>query len=285
LHGIMALADIYLDSYPFAGACSLLDPLLVGLPLVARSGRSFRSGVGAGMLRGLGIGDMAVADEEAYVARAVGLAKSVDLRRRERARIQAALLPRNPVFDSETASRNMEAAFVDMAARADALDAELLRQPAARLLSGVEKLAARLALDGNPWYRALNDAELIRQLVVPYFQSLSDDGQTRRMLEADFEALRRHDFSAAPPRLAMVRLGTDFAQQSRDAVVQGIAEMAQKGYHALVFSHREDGQAGGTILFFRPHDTIFLAVVLRALLGFLPPRERQRHYLRYLTAQ
>ena len=183
LHGVMSLADVYLDSYPFAGACSLLDPILVGLPLVARTGRSFRGSVGAGMLRGLGLGDMASADEETYISRAVSLAKSADLRKRERARIQAAVSPRNPVFDSETGSRNMEAAFVDMAAQADALDAALLRQPATRLRAAVEELASSLARDGNQWFRALNDLELIRLLIVPYFQSLANDGRTRHMLD------------------------------------------------------------------------------------------------------
>ncbi len=410
LHGIMSLADVYLDSYPFAGACSLLDPLLVGLPVVARAGRSFRGDVGAGMLRGLGLGDMAAADEEAYISRAVSLAKSGEMRKRERARIQAALSPRNPVFDSETGSRNMEAAIVDMAARADALDAALLRQPAAQLRATAEKLAARLARDANQWFRTLNDLELIRLLIVPYFQSLANDGRTRHMLDVgacvgqmaepflamgwkadlfepdpacreplaalaghfsgrvsihhavvnsaeaasvtfyqsatglsglspspygatestlflpsvrlrdfvksraidridflkidaegwDFDALRSHDFHASAPRLAMVEFGTEFARQSMGAVMEGIAEMARQGYDALVFSYeddgnfkrqvwryaliaarfgtpvpRKDGHAGGNIVFFRRDDVVFLAVVLRLFLGFLPPRERQ----------
>jgi FkbM family methyltransferase len=413
LHSVMALADIYLDSYPFAGACSLLDPLLVGLPVVARTGRNFRSGVGAGMLRGLGIGDMAAADEESYISRAVSLAKSADLRKREGARIEAAVSPRNPVFDSDTGSRNMEAAFVDMASRAQTRDAAFLRQPAERLRAAIEEIAAELARNANPWFRALNDLELIRQLVVPYFQSLPEDGATRQMIDVgacvgetadpflamgwkadlfepdpacgsalaalagrygarasvhpavisstgaqsvkfyqsatglsgmspspygataatlevpstrlsdhvkarrlervdflkidaegwDFDALRSHDFAAAAPRLAMLEFGTEFPRQTMEEVVQGIAEMADKGYDALALSYeddgnfkrqvwryaliaasfgapvrRKDGQAGGNILFFRRGDTLFLTVVLRALLGYLPPCDRQRHY-------
>jgi FkbM family methyltransferase len=355
---------------------------------------------------------MAVADEESYVARALALARSPELRKRERARIQAAVTPRNPVFDSETGGRNMEAAFVDMAARTDALDAAILRQPAARLRSAVETLAAQLARDANRWFRGLNDLELVRLLVVPYFQSLADEGRTRHMIDVgacvgnmaepflhmgwkaelfepdpacqgslaalvgrfggraavhqavisssevpsatfyqsatglsglspspygetassfsvpslrlrefvktrglhgldflkvdaegwDFDALQTHDFSAAPPRLAMVEFGTEFARQSTAAVAEGIAEMARHGYEALVFSYedygnfkrqvwryaliaarfdtplaRQDGQAGGNILFFRRDDALFLGVVLHLLLGFLPPRERQPH--------
>jgi FkbM family methyltransferase len=412
LHGVMANADIYLDSYPFAGACSLLDPVVVGLPIVARTGRNFRSGVGAGMLRGLGIGDMAAPDEDAYVARAVALAKSPELRKRERARIQAATTPRNPVYDSETASRNMEAAFVDMAEQAQSLETALVRQSPERLRKMVERVAGDLAREGNAWFRALNDLQLIRQLAVPYFQSLPHEDATRQMLDVgacvgqtagpflemgwkadlfepdpacrealaglanhftglatihhavinsgpgdsvtfyqsttglsgmspspygetqstlavpamrlrdhvrargiarvdflkvdcegwDFDALRSHDFAAAPPRLAMVEFGTDFPRQNMEVVMQGIAEMAANGYDALVFSYedfgnfkrqvwrygliaagfdapekRRDGHAGGNILFYRRGDGIFLAVVLKTLLGYLPPSERARY--------
>jgi FkbM family methyltransferase len=183
LHGIMALADVYLDSYPFAGACSLLDPLLVGLPVVARQGTTFRSSVGSGMLQGLGIADMALADDEAYVARAVELAASADLRKRERARIEAAVKPRNPVFDSETGSRNMESAFVAMAKEGRAADEKLSTAPAERLRALIESLSSALASGRNAWFAALSDFELVRQLVLPYFESIPPDGKTRRIID------------------------------------------------------------------------------------------------------
>lgn len=183
LHAVMALGDIYLDSYPFAGACSLLDPLLMGLPVVARTGRTFRGSVGAGMLRGLGLGDMAVANDEAYVARAVSLARDPELRKQARARIEAAMLPHNPVYDSQTGSRNFEAAVLDLVSRSEAADAALLQQPADRLRAAIERLAGELAQSGNAWFRSLNDVELVRVLLVPYFQSLHEDGQTPHMLD------------------------------------------------------------------------------------------------------
>jgi hypothetical protein len=87
-----------------------------------------------------------------------------------------------------------------------------------------------------------------------------------------------------------------------EVVMQGIAEMAANGYDALVFSYedfgnfkrqvwrygliaagfdapekRRDGHAGGNILFYRRGDGIFLAVVLKTLLGYLPPSERARY--------
>lgn len=183
LHSVMSVADIYLDSYPFAGACSLLDPLLVGLPVVARTGRTFRGSVGAGMLRGLGLGDMAVEGEAAYLARAVSLGRDPVLRSREGNRVKAALLPRNPVYDSETGSRNLEAAVIDLVTRSDAADAVLLRQPVYRLREAVDRVAGELARDGNRWFSTLNDLQLVRMLLVPYFQSLPAENTPRRMLD------------------------------------------------------------------------------------------------------
>jgi len=183
LHRVMALADVYLDSFPFAGACSLLDPLLLGLPLVARTGRTFRSGIAAGMLRGLGLADLALADEDAYVARAAALARDPALRSRTSGRIRAALTPTNPIYDAETGSRNFEAAMVDMVARADARDAALLRATPQRLRTAIEGVAARLASSGSPWFASLADLELIRVLVVPYLRSLPGAARDLRMVD------------------------------------------------------------------------------------------------------
>ena len=174
LHALMRLADVYLDSYPFAGACSLLDPLLCGLPPVARSGRTFRGSVGAGMLRGLGLGELALPDEAAYVERAVALARDPALRARTRERVRAALAPKNPVFDSEAGSRNLEAAVRELVGRHDAREAALLAQPAEKLRALIAHLAGELA--GNPAFEALTDLELVRLLLVPYFRGGKDAG-------------------------------------------------------------------------------------------------------------
>jgi FkbM family methyltransferase len=407
LHSIMALVDVYLDSHPFAGACSLLDPLLCGLPLVARTGRTFRAGVAAGMLRGLGLGDLALDDEDSYRARAVALARDPALRKRTSERVRAAISPKNPVFDSETGSRNLEAAVRSIVGRYDAEETALLCRPTDKLRSLIVRLAGELAAAGSPAFQALTDLELVRLLVVPYFQALGEPGHMldvgacagemaepllalgwsadlfepdpacRRWLDEvsarhpsaavhalaigerdqaevafyqsapglsglapspygaaaatlsvpaarldsfarkrglkrtdllkvdvegwDFDALLSHDFAALPPRLALIEFGTWFARQTRAAVAAGIAAMAARGYDALILSYeddgnfarqvwryrliamsfeaptaRNDGQAGGNIVFFRRGDTMFLATVARLLLGLLPPRERAR---------
>lgn len=183
LHGIMSLADVYLDSFPFPGACSLLDPLLVGTPLVARTGPTFRGDVGAAMLRGIGLGDMAVHSAEAYVERAISLARDAGLRKHARTRILTALSPRNPVFDSDTGSRNMEAAFWDLAAQSEAADAALEAKRPQALRAAIERLAGSLALERNPWFGTLTDLELGRQILLPYFQSLPKQERRRHMID------------------------------------------------------------------------------------------------------
>jgi predicted O-linked N-acetylglucosamine transferase (SPINDLY family) len=183
LHRVMALADVYLDSFPFPGACSLLDPLLLGMPVVARAGRTFRGNVAAGMLRGLGLGDMLMADADAYVTRAVALGRDPALRAQARDRIKAALVPINPVFDSETASRNFEAAIVDIVSRTEAEEAALLRQPAGTLRSAIERVAGELAISGNRWFAGLTGPELIRLLLVPYFRSMAMTGEVAHMID------------------------------------------------------------------------------------------------------
>jgi predicted O-linked N-acetylglucosamine transferase (SPINDLY family) len=274
LHRLMSCADIYLDSFPFAGACSLLDPLLVGMPVVAHAGTTFRGSVAAGMLRGLGLGDMATADADAYVSRAVALARDPALREQARRRIRAALEPRNPIFDSETASRNFESAIVDMFAQAQEGSASLLRWPAAALREAIAGIASELARSGNAWFKRLTNLELTRLLLAPYSQRLPAAGSTPQLI----------------------------AGLSGETLARALADMRGRGYEAVFFSYEDrgnlkggvrtneliaagfegmvacsDAQAGGDVVFFRPDDTPFLATLLRLFLGFLPPRERERY--------
>lgn len=59
--GVLALADVYLDSFPYSGAVSLMDPLSLGLPPVVLKGRFARCRQSAALLEDLGL-DILVAD-------------------------------------------------------------------------------------------------------------------------------------------------------------------------------------------------------------------------------
>jgi predicted O-linked N-acetylglucosamine transferase (SPINDLY family) len=70
----LSLADIYLDSFPFCGATSLLDPLFCGLPVIGMEGTAHRALQGPGVLRSLGLGELVAADVNAYIRLAIRLA-------------------------------------------------------------------------------------------------------------------------------------------------------------------------------------------------------------------
>jgi glycosyltransferase involved in cell wall biosynthesis len=59
--------DIYLDSFPFSGINSVLDPLSLGIPVVSLRGDSFRSRMGASALDDLGLGALAADDLAGYL--------------------------------------------------------------------------------------------------------------------------------------------------------------------------------------------------------------------------
>lgn len=75
--GVLALlrvADVYLDSFPYSGMTSLLDPLEVGLPIVATQGLYQRQRMAASALHALGLADWLTEGTGGYVERAVQLA-------------------------------------------------------------------------------------------------------------------------------------------------------------------------------------------------------------------
>ncbi|NJR21009.1 MAG: glycosyltransferase [Richelia sp. CSU_2_1] len=96
----LRLADVYLDSYPYAGATSLIDPLQVGLPTVVIEGNALRFRQGAAMLRELGITDLIVQDEASYIQLAVSLATNPQLRQQKRQEIQQKMQGNPRCFDS-----------------------------------------------------------------------------------------------------------------------------------------------------------------------------------------
>lgn len=114
-----ALADVALDTFPCNGHTTTTDMLWAGVPVVTRSGSSLASRVSRGLLRAIGLEDLAVSDADSYRALAISLAREpqrlaeVKARLAENARIM-------PLFDTERETRHLEIAFEMMAERARA---------------------------------------------------------------------------------------------------------------------------------------------------------------------
>ena len=105
------IADIYLDSYPFSGTTSLVEPLQVNLPVISRQGNTFRSAMGAAMVRSLDLPDLVADSEESYIQLAVKLGTNPELRKQKSDHIKQKM-QQNPSFlDSRSYSAQMGALF------------------------------------------------------------------------------------------------------------------------------------------------------------------------------
>ncbi len=107
----LKLGDVYLDSYPFAGTTSLVDPLDVGLPVVTRRGSCFRSAMGAAIVESMGLPELVSRSETEY--RQLAIVLSTDTTRREtlRNQIQQKMSQSPPVLDSRRYAVQIEATF------------------------------------------------------------------------------------------------------------------------------------------------------------------------------
>ncbi len=94
---LLGLGDVYLDSYPFGGVNSLVDPLELGLPVVAWEGGTMRARMGGALLRALDLPELIAASGEAYHALACRLAMDAAWRGEVAGRIRAKM-ERVPIF-------------------------------------------------------------------------------------------------------------------------------------------------------------------------------------------
>ena len=81
------IADVYLDTYPFSGSISVIDPLELGIPSVVWEGKTHRSRMAAALLRELAVPELIACDEKSYVEISVKLATDAPFRRLLKARI------------------------------------------------------------------------------------------------------------------------------------------------------------------------------------------------------
>ncbi|MEQ8464785.1 O-linked N-acetylglucosamine transferase family protein [Coleofasciculus sp. E1-EBD-02] len=108
------ISDIYLDSFPFSGTTSLIEPLEVGLPVIARQGTCFRSVMGAALLKSLDIPDLVADSEEAYIELAIALGTNPELRQRQSEQIKQKMQTTPPFLDSRAYSAKMGALFQNL---------------------------------------------------------------------------------------------------------------------------------------------------------------------------
>lgn len=108
------ISDIYLDSFPFAGTTSLVEPLIAHLPVITMQGNCFRSAMGAAMIKALNVSDLVAFDEESYINLATKLGVNSNLRRQKSEQIRTAMQD-NPCFlDSHSYSAQLDTLFQEL---------------------------------------------------------------------------------------------------------------------------------------------------------------------------
>jgi len=111
---LLRVGDIYLDTCPFAGVNSLVDPLEAGIPVAVLEGRTFRSRMGGGLLRSLGLEELITHDLAAYQELCVRLATDATWRAAVRQRI-VDKMARTPIFLDPLAASDAFGALMETA--------------------------------------------------------------------------------------------------------------------------------------------------------------------------
>jgi protein O-GlcNAc transferase len=107
-----ALADLFLDTWPYNAHQTACDALWAGLPVLTCSGRSFPSRVAGSLLRTAGVPELVCESFEHYERRALELARDRAQLQKLRERIRAARV--TPLFDMPRLCRHLEQAYLQM---------------------------------------------------------------------------------------------------------------------------------------------------------------------------
>lgn len=92
--------DVYLDSFPFTGVHSLLDPLMAGIPAVTLAGDSLRSNLGSSLLHELGFPEWVATTPSAYEEIVRALVTNSEALRAAKKRVDEAMARSNRFFDT-----------------------------------------------------------------------------------------------------------------------------------------------------------------------------------------
>lgn len=101
--------DIALDPSPYGGVITTLEALWMGVPVVTLIGDRLLGRYGHAFVDAVGLPELAAADEDAYVATAVGLATDHQRRTALRGGMRARMLG-SPLCDAEALATNIESA-------------------------------------------------------------------------------------------------------------------------------------------------------------------------------
>jgi protein O-GlcNAc transferase len=114
--GRCALADLFLDTFPYNAHTTASDALWSRVPVLTRAGATFVSRVATSLLHAVGLAELSVPSAEAYRGTAIRLAHAQGELESLRDRLAIARA-RSTLFDSVWYCRQLEAAFEEIVAR------------------------------------------------------------------------------------------------------------------------------------------------------------------------
>jgi FkbM family methyltransferase len=168
VQAIVNVCDVYLDPFPFGGACSMYDPLWVGVPPVAYETGVFRGSVGSSMLSMMGLDEFIAKSIDEYIDIACALANSPERRAEVRSmliRARAAGVP--PYADARALSRKVGTLLERVVRQRRNVFLELEERSADELRAILQALL-NLDFDNLPEIRALTDSSVAHGLVEPF---------------------------------------------------------------------------------------------------------------------
>jgi predicted O-linked N-acetylglucosamine transferase (SPINDLY family) len=113
-YGLMAQADVLLDTMGFSGFNTAMQAIECGLPIAAYEGRFLRGRLASGVLRRMGLDELVATDDAGYVEIAVRLATDAAWWGEMRSRIEAA---RGALYNDREPVRALEKFFAEALAR------------------------------------------------------------------------------------------------------------------------------------------------------------------------
>lgn len=169
-HRIMALCDVYIDSFPFASACSMLDPMIAGLPVVVYARPHFRGLLSSAMLQECGLDDMISHNDDHYIRRAIHLIRDPAFRNSETARITTVRDAGLPFFDTGTYGQRLEQIILKTRDQCCNRDRALLEHGLENLDQYLADITQRLQQDHNILFAGLDDQRLNEIMIAGYFR-------------------------------------------------------------------------------------------------------------------
>ena len=226
LHKIIAVADVYLDAFPFSGACSIYDPLVAGIPVVARGGKVARARHSKAILEEEGLGDWVAADADSYVRAAVALGNDSRKRQVERERLAHIRGAGFRMTDTATYGAKLVATLDGVVADWNKRSELVQRADRAQQIARIAELAREIGRR----QRSFTDRDLLKTVVLPYLRRggsrrLIDVGacygvMSKPFLEAGWQAVMFEPDTRCHPQIAdLVNRHADRARLEKAAVV------------------------------------------------------------------